>query len=147
MCCCAPPPYGGETGEAVKHKKLTLITAAALAVLIIAGLFLWRYFQTPPDAGEKTVTVEVIHADGAVKDFTVKTDEAYLGGALEQEGIAQGQQSQYGLFITTVDGEAADDSLEQWWCVTKSGGRVYTGADTTPIADGDHFELTLKTGY
>ena len=43
-----------------------------------------------------------------------------------------------------VDGETAQDSLNQWWCVTKGGERVNTGADLTPIADGDRFELTLS---
>ena len=31
--------------------------------------------------------------------------------------------------------------------VTKSGEMVNTGADQTPIADGDAFELTLTVGY
>ena len=51
------------------------------------------------------------------------------------------------MFITTVDGETADESKEQWWCITKSGEMVNTGADQTPIQDQDIFELTLKEGY
>ena len=51
------------------------------------------------------------------------------------------------MFITTVDGETADDSKEQWWCITKGGEMVNTGADQTPIQDQDQFELTLKEGY
>ena len=31
--------------------------------------------------------------------------------------------------------------------VTKGGADVFTGVESTPIADGDKFELTLKTGY
>ena len=61
------------------------------------------------------------------------------------EGLAEGETGPYGLLITTVDGETAQDSLRQWWCITRGGERVDTGADTTPIADGDHFELTMST--
>ena len=69
------------------------------------------------------------------------------GELLLAEQVAEGEDSAYGLFITTVDGETAQDSLRQWWCITKGGERVETGVDATPIADGDHFELTFTTGY
>ena len=65
---------------------------------------------------------------------------------LENELVA-GEIGQYGLFITTVDGETADDSKQQWWCITKGGEQGNTSADTTPIGDGDQFELTLTQGY
>ena len=61
--------------------------------------------------------------------------------------VAEGTESAYGLFITTVDGETADDSLQQWWCITRSGEMLSTGADQTPIADGEQYELTLTEGY
>ena len=75
------------------------------------------------------------------------TDEEYLGAALENEKLIQGTQGQYGLFVTAVDGEKADDAKQQWWCLTKGGATVDTGVDTTPIADGDAYELTLTTGW
>lgn len=49
--------------------------------------------------------------------------------------------------VTTVNGVTADSSLEEWWCFTKGGETLNTGVDSTPIADGDHFEITLTTGY
>ena len=58
-----------------------------------------------------------------------------------------GESGEYGLFITTVDEETADDSKQQWWCITKGGEQVTTSADQTPVSDGDAFELTLKEGY
>ena len=70
----------------------------------------------------------------------IKAEEAAL-----DEKLAEGEQGPYGLFITTVDGETAQGSLRQWWCITKGGEKVDTGVDATPIADGDHFELTMST--
>ena len=43
--------------------------------------------------------------------------------------------------------QTADDSQQQWWCFTKGGEMLETGVDTTPIADGDAFEITLTEGY
>ena len=61
------------------------------------------------------------------------------------EELVDGEESAYGLFIMTVDGETIDEADQEWWCITRGGERVDTGADTTPIADGDHFELTMST--
>ena len=49
--------------------------------------------------------------------------------------------------MTAVNGIAADDSKQEWWCFTKGGEEMMTGVDTTPIADGDAFEITLTEGY
>ncbi|MCL2343934.1 MAG: DUF4430 domain-containing protein, partial [Firmicutes bacterium] len=99
--------------------------------------------------GSKTITVEVVFADGTVRDHTIHTNAKYLSDALEKQNpsLISGQKSAAGLFITTVDGVTANDGLQQWWCITKGGAQVDTGADQTPIADGDHFEITLTTGY
>lgn len=129
----------------MRGNKKTLFAVAALAVVAALMLGLWYFTRPETQVGDKTVVVEVVHADGNSREFTCQTDEEYLGPLLLEEKLAEGEQGAYGLFITTVDGETAQDSLRQWWCITKEGERVDTGADTTPIADGDHFELTMST--
>ena len=129
----------------MRGNKKTLFAVAALAVAAALMLGLWYFTRPETQAGDKTVVVEVVHADGNSREFTCQTDEEYLGPLLLEEKLAEGEQGAYGLFITTVDGETAQDSLRQWWCITKGGERVDTGADATPIADGDHFELTMST--
>ena len=47
----------------------------------------------------------------------------------------------------TAGQKAIGEAKEEWWCFTKDGEDVMTGVDSTPVADGDHFEITLKTGY
>lgn len=126
-----------------KNAKVLGALAAAIAVL----LCVWLCLKPSGVAGGKELDVRVVYADESSKDFHISTDAAYLGEALKEAELIEGEEGPYGLFITTVDGVAADDSLQQWWCVTKGGESVTTGADTTPIEDGDHFELTLKTGY
>ena len=98
-------------------------------------------------AQEKNITLTVVHGDGSEKEFPIVTEASTLGDALTQEGIIQGEESAYGLFITTVDGETADEGQEQWWCLTKGGEMWNYGADSTEISDGDAYELTLTVGY
>lgn len=134
------------------NKKLIAGVVALIAVIaILLGVYLNN--RQPATSGSKTITVSVFDTVGSTEasnTAAITTDEEYLRGALEQEdsGISiSGSESEYGLFVTTVDGVTADDSKQQWWCFTKGGEMLNTGVDSTPIADGDTFEITLTEGY
>lgn len=131
-----------------KNKK-TLIAVIVLIVLCAAAFCIWHFCGPAKDTddGEKQISVTVVHADGSRKQLTVNTDEQFLRGALEGEKLISGDESQYGLFVTTVDGETADSAKQEWWCFTKSGEMLSTGVDDTPIADGESYEITLTVGY
>lgn len=127
-------------------KKIRL--AVVLLLIAIAALFgVYRLTRQNAEAGAKTVTITIIHKDASQKTFTCHTDREYLGELLTDEAIADGESGPYGLFITTVDGETADETAQEWWCITKNLEMLNTSADQTPLADGDQYELTLTTGY
>ena len=118
------------------QKKKTLIIVCAAVVLVAAMLAVWFAFGPKGTAGQKAVGVTVVY-----------TDAEFLRQALEEQKLVEGEESQYGLYVKTVNGVTADEAKEEWWCFTKDGEDVMTGVDSTPVADGDHFEITLKTGY
>ncbi len=128
-------------------KKGRLLALAALVVAVAALLCVYLVTRKPATAGQKTIEVTVVEDGAAAADQTITTDEEYLRGALEQENLIAGTESQYGLFVTTVNGRTAEDAQQEWWCFTKDGATLETGVDTTPIADGDHYEITLTNGY
>ena len=127
--------------------KKVLLGVVALVVAAAALLAVYLLARPQAAAGEKNITVEVVLTDGSAEETAITTTEEYLRGALEQAGMIAGEESEYGLFVTSVNGVAADESAEQWWCFTKGGESLATGVDSTPIADGDHFEITLTEGY
>lgn len=129
----------------MKGNKKTVMAVAALALAAALMLGLWYFTRPQSQAGEKTIVVQVVHGDQSTKDFTCQTDADTLGEVLVEEKLAQGEEGPTGLFVTVVDGEEAQESLRQWWCVTKDGEMLNTGVSSTPIADGDHFELTMST--
>lgn len=133
--------------EQKKSNKKILLAVAALVVAV--AVLLGVYFVNRPatQAGGKTIAVQVVLLEGEPSDYTIQTDEEYLRGALESIDLIEGSESEYGLFVTTVNGVTVDDSKQQWWCFTQDGEMLMTGVDTTPIADGDHFEITLTEGY
>lgn len=130
-----------------RGNKKALIAVIVLAVAAIVLLAVWRFAAPQAVAGGKQITVQVVHGDGSTRDFPLNTQEDYLGPALVEGGVVEDNQSAYGLYILTADGETADEAAQEWWKVTKSGEMVNTGADTIPIAGGERYELTLTVGY
>ena len=133
----------------MKNKK-PIVAVAVLLVLVIGAIAAWFLLRPAAPAeqgGSIHIVAEVTHGDGSVKEFAIATDAANLRGALEQEDLIQGDESQYGLYVKTVDGETADESLQQWWCFSRGGEMLMTGVDDTPIADGEHYEIVLTTGW
>ena len=132
----------------MSKKTRNIIIALSLLLVLVLAAF-WAYKANAPEAelGEKTISVTVIHEDESRKEFSISTDAENLRQALEEEKLIEGEESEFGLFIKTADGETADDSLQQWWCLSKDGEMLQTGADSTIIADGESYELSLKTGW
>lgn len=137
-----------------KHTNTNRAFALLLSLLLVTGLFAGcggaagSSGSAPENGGTaKTITLQVVHGDGSTKDFEIATDKETLRQALEQESLIEGDESEYGLFVKTVDGETADDGNQEWWCLTKGGEMWTSGVDSTEIADGDAYEFTLTVGY
>ncbi len=91
--------------------------------------------------GSKTVTVLVQAGEKTVK-FTIKTDAEFLGDALIANNLVVGHEGDYGLMIDKVNGIQAIYAKDNaYWALYSRGEYAMTGVDTTPIADGDQYEL------
>lgn len=122
--------------------------ALIILVVLAAGAYtVYHYLMPKAMEGDKTITISIDHKVGEDKTLTIKTDADYLRGALEQEGLVEGTDSEFGLWVTAIDGEKADEAKQEWWGYTKFGEYVETGVDQTPVEDGDSFEFTLNEGY
>lgn len=87
--------------------------------------------------GQTAFTFEVTHLDGTTKSFTVKTDAKTVGDALLANGLIAGEDSTYGLYVKTVDGELVDwDTHQKYWAFYINGEMAMSGVDTTDITAG-----------
>ncbi len=125
-------------GLAIGFVVLALVVAAAAVIYVTT--------RPEPQEGAKTITVQIVY-DDVDTTVMIDTDAEYLRGALEEKNLIAGDESQYGLFVKTVNGRTADDAKQEWWCFTKGGETLMTGVDTTPITDGETFEMKLMVGY
>ena len=130
----------------MKNKKLIVLV---LALVVLVGALLGVYLATRPEtaAGTKTITVTVVHGDGASKDFTYNTDEEFLGAVLLAEGLVEGEMGPYGLMISAVDGEEAVWEVNSaYWALFVGDEYATSGADSTPVYDGSTFKLEYTIG-
>lgn len=130
----------------MKNKKLIL---AVVALVAVVALFFGVWLATRPETtqGEKVITVTVIHADGTSKAFTYDTDAEYLADVLVAEGLVEGDNTEYGLTIHTVDGEKASwEENRSYWALYIGEEYATTGASATPVNDGDTFKLEYTIG-
>ncbi len=84
----------------------------------------------------------ITDADGVSIQITVKTDETTVGGALVKLGLIAGDDTEYGLYMKTVNGITLDyeqDGL--YWAFYIDGAYAVTGVDMTDIAAGSAYEL------
>ena len=130
----------------MKNKKMVIAAAALIALIaLMAGIYAVNKPQTA--AGGKEIAVTVVHADGSEKQFRYRTDEAYLGPVLLAEKLVEGEIGPYGLNINVVDGEKADwNENQSYWALYIGEDYATTGADSTPIKDGDSFKLVYTIG-
>lgn len=131
----------------MKKNTKIIIALVVLAALIVGAVLLYNAFAPAAQVGDKHVEIAVIHADGSSKDFVLDTNAETLRAALDELGIVEGDESEYGLYVTAVDGESADAAAQEWWCFTKGGEMLTTGVDSTMIQDGEHYEVTFTVGW
>ena len=125
------------------------LIAVAVAIVVLIAAMIAVYVSTRPETagGAKRFTVAVIHSDGAEKTFTYRTDAEYLGEALLDEGLIQGEVNQFGLYINTVDGEDAIFETDgAYWALYEGEDYAQQGIDETPVLDGCKFSLVYSVG-
>ena len=129
------------------HNKKMLL--AIFALFLVMGMMFGLYTATRPEthAGNKSITVTVVHADGSSKDFVYTTNEEYLGPVLLAEELVAGEMNQYGLKIDTVDGEKASwEKNQSYWAILIGEEYATVGADGIVLTDGGEYSLVYTIG-
>lgn len=128
----------------MKHKVFSKILSLLVILALLAAMALTftscTEEDTPTTDTEDTMlefTVEVTKNDGTTKTFPLQSDKKNVGDALIAEGLIEGEDGQYGWFITKVDGEYhkyEDDG--KYWAFYIDGEYANTGVSETPITAG-----------
>ena len=133
---------------------LCLVLIAAMALITTAcdniNLKFWETTQESDDgtqtpAEKKNFTFIVVDKDGSETSFAITTDTATVGDALLSEGLIEGDEGAYGLYVKKVNGIVADYDIDQtYWAFYINGEYAMTGVDKTEIVNGSTYSFKVE---
>ncbi|MBQ8310229.1 MAG: DUF4430 domain-containing protein [Clostridia bacterium] len=94
---------------------------------------------------KKTFTFIVVDAEGNETTFTVSSDKKTVGDALLAEGLIEGENETYGLYVKKVNGITADYDVDgTYWAFYINGEYAMTGVDSTDIEEGATYSFKVE---
>lgn len=140
-----------EAQSAKKKLNKGLYVGIGALVLLIAVLACVYYFLGPRGTkGAKEYTLEVVNDVGETTTYTGHTDQEFLRPALEElqkaeDFTIEGEESEYGLFVKTVNGVTADFAVDgAYWALYVNDEYGNYGVDSQPVTDGDTYALRYE---
>lgn len=133
--------------QAKSSNKKVIIGVAALVAVIAVLAVVFFVFREKPVQGAKSITIKVVDNEQKSTTYTVHTDAEFLRQAMEEaDGLEfTGSESEYGLFIDTVNGVTADYSADgAYWSFYVNGEYCNYGVDQQPVEDGDAFQIKYE---
>ncbi len=95
--------------------------------------------------GQTVFTFNVTDADGNETNFEIHTDKETVGDALLELDLIAGEDSEYGLYVKTVNGITADyDKDQTYWAFYVNGEYAQTGVDSTNVTAGDTYSFKVE---
>lgn len=84
--------------------------------------------------GQTLFYFSVVDVNGNQTDFKILTNETTVGAALVAEGLIQGEDGPYGLYVKTVLGMTLDYETDgKFWAFYENGESALKGVDQTNI--------------
>ena len=118
-----------------------------LALVMVFALTACGAKEEAPAADAVSFKVVVTDLDGKETTFEYSSNAASVGEALVEEDLIEGHETEYGLYIDTVNGITADwDADQTYWAFYINGEYATTGIDGTEIVADTTYGLTLTKG-
>ncbi len=95
--------------------------------------------------GEKKFDLTIADQDGEETRLEIHTDQETVGAALTELGVIEGEEGDYGLYVTTVNGITADYETDGvYWAFYINNEYAQTGVDATEITEGDDYSFRIE---
>ena len=109
----------------------------SLLLVMVMVLSLVACGKEQPKATGASFTVVVADLEGQETTFEYTSDKATVGEALIAQGLIKGHETEYGLYVDSVNGVTLDwDKDGKYWAFYIDGEYAMTGVDTTEITEG-----------
>lgn len=95
--------------------------------------------------GNRVFMFTVVDGEGNESLFEIHTEKEIVGEALTELGLIEGEESEYGLFVKTVNGITADYETDgTYWAFYVNGSYAMSGVDTTVITEGEAYMFKVE---
>ena len=95
--------------------------------------------------GATVFTFVVVDKDGNETTFEIHTDKTTVGEALQEVELIAGEESEYGLYVKTVNGITADYNVDgTYWAFYINGEMAMTGVDSTNVEEGATYTFKVE---
>lgn len=95
--------------------------------------------------GAKHFDFVAIDKDGTEYKFNINTDKTYVGEALEELGLIEGTEGDFGLYVNKVNGIYAEYEVTgTYWAFYVDGTYALAGIDMTEIAEGVAYSMVIE---
>lgn len=116
------------------RKCLSMILCVVLIAAMALGI---TGCGTAAGGQEISFAFVAVDLEGTETTFDITTDKATVGEALQEEGLIEGEEGDYGLYVKTVNGITLDwDKDQKYWAFYIDGEYATTGVDSTEVKDG-----------
>ena len=132
----------------MKRNSMKTTLSVLLCAVLIAAMALFvagcaTGSETP--SGAKTFTFQVVDPDGNETTQEVTSDAATVGEALIAQGLIEGEDGPYGLYVKTVTGITLDYETDgKYWAFYEGDEYGLTGVDQTAITDGATYSFRAE---
>ena len=95
--------------------------------------------------GNTVFTFTVTDGDGNETVFEISTDKTIVGEALQELGLIEGDEGEFGLYVKKVNGITADFDIDgTYWAFYVNGEYGMTGVDMTEIEAGSSYGFKVE---
>lgn len=95
--------------------------------------------------GDTEFILTVVDKEGGETKFEIHTDKETVGDALTELGFIEGEESEYGLYVKTVNGITADyDTDGVYWAFYVNDEYASSGVDSTTITLGESYSFKVE---
>ena len=95
--------------------------------------------------GSTEFSLTVVDQEGGEIPFEIYTDKETVGEALLELGLIDGEESEYGLYVKTVNGITVSyDTDGVYWAFYINGEYASSGVDSTMITEGESYSFKIE---
>ena len=136
-------------------KKIFTFLLAILIIFSLASCKKSKQEITAPPENDSVIYEEIgsgknrfyleIVFDEKEKNYLILTDESTVGSALEKLEIISGEQGDYGMYITAVEGEEHRyEKGGKYWAFYEDGQYASKSVDLTTIKNDKVYSLKVE---